>query len=422
MDNELPELELTTSYDHSPLAPEVLSLFDEWEEEGRLGFTALPGDMELLKLSLDLAKSLGRIASHMAVAGIGGSSLGLRALLGAFPAKAAEGSGVTVLDSPDSGMLGRLMRDLDPESSLLTVITKSGGTAETMAIFLSLYRWISSASGGQDRITAVTDPEKGDLRRLVSDLGLHSLPVPPNVGGRFSVMSPVGLFPAAFAGIDVKALLEGAGRILREFRRNGADSLAARTAAAFLSNFSTHPVHAFFCYDDRLYATGLWFAQLWAESLGKKLDLSGDVVHTGQTPLACRGPADQHSLVQLFMEGPMDKTVTIVTTPASGEGPVIPPGFFEYPSMDYLKGLSPDRLRVEEAAATGRALEERGLPVSYLKLGAMDEQSLGELMMTLEIATVLAGLSLGIDPLDQPGVERGKVLTYRALGRPGYVD
>lgn len=414
------ELVFKTSYDFAPLPDRIIDVFNEWKEGGKLGFMDLPGDSELLSETLGLVDTVRGYADRMIVCGIGGSSLGLRALLSAFSKTLDEKAKVIVADSPDSGFISSLTRCMNPDRTLVTVITKSGGTAETISVFLSLYRWIAESANGEKGITVITDPEKGDLRRLANDRKWSSLPVPPSVGGRFSVLSPVGLFPAAFAGIDVKALLQGALAVAVDFSERGTASLAAAIAAGFVSNFSRYPVHVFFPYEDRLFDTALWFSQLWAESLGKKMDLSGRPTVTGQTPLACRGPADQHSLVQLFMEGPRDKTVTILTTPPDRNAPQIPGGFEEYPSLAYLSGLTSDELRTAEASATGKAFEENDIPVSYIEMKKLDERSLGELIMSLEIATVLAGLALDINPLDQPGVERGKILTYAALNRPGY--
>jgi glucose-6-phosphate isomerase len=418
LESEIDCLKYVTTFDFQHLSGDVVAEFERWESEDRLGFMQLPAENELLELSKELASRLRERTRMMLVAGIGGSSLGLRALLAAFP---EYDRSVRVVDSPDSRQLAVIRTNNDPKECCLTVITKSGGTAETLSIFMSLHDWIHSATG-DELIIAVTDPEKGDLRRLAKDRSWSSLPVPPNVGGRFSVLSPVGIFPAAYAGIDVDGLMAGAGAVVSDFRDRGAGSMAAVLAASMLANFHSHPVHAMFTYDDRLIETGFWFAQLWAESLGKKQNLHGNTVHVGQTPLSCRGPADQHSLVQLFMEGPMDKAVTILTTPEMKDPDPMPSGFEEYPSLSYLTGMAPDRLRVTEAIATGRALEERGVPVSYLALEKLDERTLGAVLMTYEIATVLAGLALGVDPLDQPGVERGKILAYEALGRPGYGD
>ncbi len=412
-----PLLDYRTSYDASPLPENVLKRFNDWMESGKLGFMELPENTALFQDTLELAHEIEKSSDRMIVCGIGGSSLGLKALLGAME---KSQSGVSVVDSPDSRMLEKLMSRLNPDSTALAVITKSGGTAETMSIFLTLYRWLRESRDADSRIIAITDPRKGDLRRLALDRAWNSLPVPNSVGGRFSVLSPVGLFPAAFAGIDIKSLLQGALAVSEDYFENGSDSVTARIAAGYLHNFKIRPVHVFFPYDDRLYDTALWFAQLWGESLGKRTDLSGNEVFTGQTPLACRGPADQHSLVQLFTEGPRDKTVTILTTPGDSSAARIPGGFNDYPSIAYLEGRTPDDLRLAEAEATGKALEEVGIPVSYIKMRSLDEHSLGELLMSLEIATVLTGIALNINPLDQPGVELCKVLIYKAMNRPGY--
>jgi len=418
---ESPEIDFRTSFEHQPLNKAAVDLFCSWEETGRLGFMDLPYNVELLDESIRLAEDVKAFTDRMIVCGIGGSSLGLKALLSVFCNDPAREEKVIVADSPDSGLIGNISESLNPDRTSLTVITKSGGTAETMSIFLSLYEWIAGSCNGERGIIAVTDREQGDLRRLARDRKWLTLPVPQSVGGRFSVLSPVGLFPASFAGIDVKSLICGARVIADDFRKRGSSSVAARIAAAFLHNFSEYPVHVLFPYNDRLFAAALWFSQLWAESLGKKNNLSGDTVNLGQTPLACRGPADQHSLVQLFMDGPPDKTVTMITTPPDRDAPGLPGGFEGYSSISYLKGITTDDLRDAEASATGKALEENGLPVSYIGLKSLDERAVGELLMAFEIATVLTGLALDINPLDQPGVERGKILTYETLNRPGYV-
>ena len=419
MEDREPKLIFRTSYGYEPLNGGVYRTFNDWRKRGKLGFLDLPGDRKLYKASEGLASEMKNRADRMVVCGIGGSSLGLRALLDAFTDSFGV-SRVVVADSPDSSLAEEIKEDLDPSRTALTVVTKSGGTAETMSLFLSFHEWISGSPDWKKRIVAVTDPEKGDLRKLARDNGWSALPVPQNVGGRFSVNSPVGLFPAIFAGIDAEEVLEGSAAVLRDFDSHGDESLAGRIAAAFVHNFFDYKVHPFFVYSSRLYSTAQWFSQLWAESLGKKLNSSGEIVNYGQTPLACEGPADQHSLVQLFMEGPPDKTVTIVTVPPAKDAAGLQGGFTEYSSLAYLEGRTLDELRNAEAEATGKALEETGAPVSYMNMKALDERSLGELFMALEIATVLAGISMGVEPMDQPGVERGKVLTYSAMGRPGY--
>ncbi|MCK5785535.1 MAG: glucose-6-phosphate isomerase [Candidatus Sabulitectum sp.] len=406
--------DFTTDYRWENVSEKAFDLFYAWRKEGRLGFLELPFNMKLGSDTRELAERYSSSRETLFVAGIGGSSLGLRAILSALD----EGTGgkVVVVDSPDSKVIGRAVAAYHRKNSAISVITKSGGTAETLSIFMELRRIL----GRETPVAAVTDPDRGELRKLALSRDWDTLPVPSNVGGRFSVLSPVGLFPAAFAGIDTAELLSGAAAVVEDFDARGSESLAGRITGAFLSKFKSHPVHVFMPYSDLLYDTALWFAQLWAESLGKAEDLSGNAVHAGQTPLACRGPADQHSLVQLFMEGPKDKTVTILTegSPVSSEPQ--PGEFSSVPTMGYLEGRSPDELRMAEAEATATALSERGLPMSRISISGISAEYLGQIFMSLEIATALAGLALGVDPLDQPGVERGKILTYQAMGREGY--
>jgi glucose-6-phosphate isomerase len=402
------------SFDHPRISRDTVDRFHQFRKQGRLGFMELPGNRSLLDASVEMASRAASMGNTMLVCGIGGSSLGLRALLSALGT--SSGRSVRVLESPDTRLLRDVTETCDPSDTVLAVITKSGGTSETLSLFMKLHPWL----GNDSRVFAVTDPERGDLRKLATDRGFHTLPVPPAVGGRYSVLSPVGLFPAAFAGIDVKAVLCGAGEVMNDFLENGPDSSAGRVAAAYLNHFHSHPVHVFMPYTDHLYDTALWFAQLWAESLGKARNLDGTPTCTGQTPLACRGPSDQHSLVQLFMEGPMDKMFTIVGETPPEKGMALPGPYAAYPSMAFLEGRSPDELRSAEEEATASALAERGLPVCRLSIPAVSAEVMGALFMLFQIATVLTGLALDVDPLDQPGVERGKILTFRAMGRAGF--
>ena len=401
-------------YDWDRIQTKTLEKFDLWRKQGRLGFLDLPYNLTLHSDTADLAEMYRRKYGILFVAGIGGSSLGLRAILSALDDR--SGGKVVVVDSPDSRVISRAVSETAQGNSVITVVTKSGGTAETLSIFMELRRKL----GNDAPVIAITDPVNGQLRELAEKRGWGTLPVPASVGGRFSVLSPVGLFPAAFAGIDTAGLIKGAADVVEDYDANGIKSLAAVLAGAFLSKFRSHPVHVFMPYSDFLYDTALWFAQLWAESLGKRLDMSGNKVATGQTPLACRGPADQHSLVQLFMEGPADKAVTIVTEGSPEDTAPQPGEFADQPAMNYLEGRSLDVLRMAEADATATALSERGLPVSRIHIPGINANYIGQVFMALEIATVLTGLALGIDPLNQPGVERGKILTYAAMGREGY--
>lgn len=404
--------EFHTSYDHRKLDRSTIEHFHRWREQGRLGFFDLPVQEELQESTRAKAAEYA-VYDTIFVAGIGGSSLGLSAML-SFLGTAAER--ICLTDSPDSLLIRERVEGRKGGKSAICIITKSGGTAETLSIFMELRRLL----GTDTPVIAITDPEKGHLRKLARERSWDTLPVPGNVGGRFSVLSPVGLFPGILAGMDTEGLLRGAETARKDFLEGGEESLAGTVAAAFLSRFETHPVHVFMPYSDRLFGTSQWFAQLWGESLGKARDLKGNTVNRGQTPLACRGPADQHSLVQLFMEGPRDKTMTILSERFKDKGKPVPGEFASVPTMAYLEGRSPDELRAAEADATAEALAERGLPVTRMFLPEISGEYIGQLFMALEIATVLCGLAMNIDPLDQPGVERGKILTYKAMGREGH--
>ena len=316
----------------------------------------------------------------------------------------------------------RLLERLDPSRVLFNVVSKSGSTAETMAQYLAAREWVEEGlEDGQARghFLFTTDPGRGALRRIAQAEEIPALPVPENVGGRFSVLSPVGLLPAAVCGVDVEALLAGAARMEERCRTDVLLENPAGLLATLLHRADTEtgrPIHVFMPYADRLRAVALWFQQLWAESLGK---VRGDG-HVGPTPLASLGASDQHSLVQLFMEGPHDKVVLFVGVEDRAEEVVIPDRHPEIPELAYLGGHGLGELLDVERRATAEALRRRGRPNATFLLPRTDPASLGQLLMLLQIATVYAGALYGVDPLDQPGVELGKTLTYGLMGREGH--
>jgi glucose-6-phosphate isomerase len=268
-----------------------------------------------------------------------------------------------------------------------------------------------------------TDPREGTLRKIAEEDGIPALEVPPNVGGRFSVLSPVGLLPAAVVGVDIDELLAGAAEMARRCLSPELKENPAGLLAALLHDADTRrgaPVHALMPYSDRLRSFAAWFQQLWAESLGKARDREGRKVNAGPTPIAALGATDQHSLLQLFMEGPRDKVVLFMGI-AEVDDPVPIPGIREeHPSLSYLGGHTLAELLETERRATMEALRQEGRPSLSIDLQRLRARALGELFMLFEVATVYAGALYGIDPLDQPGVELGKRLTYGLLGREGF--
>ncbi len=239
--------------------------------------------------------------------------------------------------------------------------------------------------------------------------------MPPPVGGRFSVLTAVGLLPLAAAGFDVAALCEGADEMRKRCeepdpRKNPAALLAA---ALYAYDRRGKKIHVLFPYADALRDLGAWYVQLWAESLGKTEEV-------GPTPLAAVGATDQHSLLQLLMEGPKDKVVAFVTVEDRGEKLGIPAWHAEDPALGYLAGKTLGELIDAEAAGTQAALEAAGRPTLNLRLPRIDARSVGELLFLWEAATAIAGPLFGVDPFDQPGVEASKKITQGLLGRPGF--
>ena len=268
-----------------------------------------------------------------------------------------------------------------------------------------------------------TDPESGPLRSIAEAEGINCLPIPGNVGGRFSVLSPVGLFPAAVAGVDVAALLAGAGMADEYCRTPVLQENPAGLMATLLHRAHSESgasIHVMMPYSERLRSFSFWFQQLWAESLGKAHDLSGNVVHRGPTPLPAVGVTDQHAQVQLFMEGPLDKVVIFLALRRVRREVEIGTHHASVSAAAYLGDHSLRQLMDAEREATAEALRRSGRANMTFEIEDLDASTLGELFMLMSVATVYAGALYHVNPLDQPGVELGKRLTFGLLGREGY--
>ena len=398
---------------------------------GELGFIDLPEDAALLAQTTAFAEQARGRWSDVVVLGIGGSALGPIALRTALrpPAwnqlDAARRGGLPrlhVLDNVDPDTIVATLAALDLRGTLFLVISKSGGTAETMAQYLLVRGLLDGALGdaAREHLVFVTDPEKGSLRPIARREGLAALDIPANVGGRFSILAPVGLLPAALVGVDVTALLAGAADMRR---RCTTDDLTANPAGAFAAlQYLAHErhgraVHVLMPYADPLRDFAAWFVQLWAESLGK---LRPDGTSVGPTPLPALGATDQHAQVQLFMEGPADKTVTFVAVRGREARGPIPALYADVPDLAYLGGHTLGALLDIERRATAGALAARGRPNMTLTLDTVDAWHVGGLVFLLELATAYAGELYGVNAFDQPGVELGKRFTYGMMGRPGF--
>ncbi len=384
---------------------------------GTAGFLTLDADAWELGAAAEAGRRLRGRADVLLVLGIGGSALGARALESALAGAGVGRPRLAVLDTIDPAFVRATLDGVDPSRAAVAVISKSGGTIETAALFRLVLPWLRAAPDWRDRLVFVTDPRRGLLRPLADAWGLTALSVPPDVGGRFSVLTAVGILPAAFLGLDVDGLLAGARRMAAACAtRTLAGNPAWRFAAVHDHWWPDADVTVFYPYCERLRGFGEWFQQLWAESLGKPRDGAEPY---GWTPAAHRGPTDQHSQLQMWQEGPPGRIVTFVGVddPGTDLGP-LPLPEPEDAVVPALADVTFRRLLDAERLGTAAALITAGRPAIDLRLPRVDAPSVGELVVFLEAATAFAGLLRGVDPFDQPGVELGKRIT-RALLEEG---
>ncbi len=403
--------------------------FSRLRASGKVGFADIVSDKSLEDQATGFAHRVKGRYTDVVVLGIGGSALGPIALRTALrpsgwnmlgDAARAGHPRLHVLDNVDPVTIAALLSRLDLSGSLFIVTSKSGGTAETMSQFLIVHDRVAGAGlDPAEHFVFVTDPTQGALRPLAASTSIPALDIPSHVGGRFSVLTPVGTLPAALMGIDVALLLEGARDMVA---RCDDASLAGNPAGIYAmlqwlsSTRNGKSINVMMPYSDPLRDFAAWFIQLWAESLGKQRE---DGSHVGQTPLPALGATDQHSQVQLFMEGPTDKVVTFVGVKDRGVDVAIPHGFKEVTELGYLGGHSLAELIDVEQRATAGALAKRGRPNLTIELERVDAWHVGGFIMLMELATAYGGELYGIDAFNQPGVELGKHFAYALLGRPG---
>lgn len=397
--------------------------------EGVADFLNIPRNAPLLQQSIDFATRTRGRYSDIIVLGIGGSALGPIALKTALrpngwneltPDERDGYPRMHVLDNIDPVTITAVLARVDLARTLFIVTSKSGGTAETMSQFLIAHQRVAAAGlAVADHFVFVTDPANGALRPLAAELKLPALDIPPGVGGRYSVLTPVGTLPAALLGVDVAALLTGAGEMVEWCDES---ELAGNPAGVFASLLYLSDVRhgrvidVLMPYSDALRDFADWFVQLWAESLGKQRD---DGTHVGSTPLPAVGATDQHSQVQLFMEGPPNKVVAFIAVDDHGADITMPSAFAHVTELGYLGGHTLGELINVEQRATAGALAKRGRSNLTMHLDRVDAWHVGALMAMLETATAYAGQMYGVNAFNQPGVELGKQFAYALLGRPG---
>ncbi|HYM02687.1 MAG TPA: glucose-6-phosphate isomerase [Stellaceae bacterium] len=388
-------------------------------DDGSLPLLRLPGRRDDLVELGALAEEYRRRFDHVVVFGTGGSSLGGQTLC----ALADQGFGprqgaprLHFLDNIDPATFAALFAALDPARTGIIAISKSGGTAETMTQLVVALDWLRQALGTAkvgEQVAAITEPRDTPLRRLAKAQGMRVLDHDPGIGGRFSVLSNVGLLPALIAGLDGVALRDGAASVLGAALAASSPRAcepalgAAATVALAERRGITHAV--LMPYVDRLASFGLWFRQLWAESLGKD--------GKGTTPVRAMGTVDQHSQLQLYLDGPANKMFTLVTLDVAGLGGTLAADLAGDPELTYLTGRRMGDLLDAEQRATAASLMRRGRPTRLIHLAALDERNLGALLMHFMLETIIAADLTGVNAFDQPAVEEGKVLAREYLAQ-----
>ncbi|GAB4388323.1 MAG: glucose-6-phosphate isomerase [Thermodesulfovibrionales bacterium] len=367
-------------------------------------------DTSLIK---EIAADIRESAQDFVLLGIGGSALGPKTILEALSPmhNLKKRPRAFIYDNVDPLTLENILSLIDMDKAVFNVVTKSGSTAETMASFMIIHERLRDAAR---QVVATTDPEKGYLRQIAAAKGMRTLPIPEKVGGRYSVLSPVGLLLAEVIGVSSDELLRGA----REMHDRCADPEPWKNPASIFAILlylmyteEKRPINVFIPYSDRLKPLSEWFCQLWAESLGK--------LGIGPTPYPSVGTTDQHSQLQLWMEGPEDKVVVFVKVGDHGADLEIPRVFGDT-GVAYLGGHTIGELMAAEEESTELCLAKKGRPNMTLAVPSLDAYHLGQLFYFLELATAFIGFLYGVNPFNQPSVEEGKDFTYGMMGRKGY--
>lgn len=376
----------------------------EWKD-GSQGWLGCPDDLVALKRIKKLAASFKGYATCL-VLGIGGSDLGARAFWHAMQNDAKGMKLEFAGGNTDPDELAAILKRINLKKTIVNVISKSGETVETMSAFLIVREALIAAVGekkARQQIVATTDEETGTLHELAKREAYATLPVPKNIGGRFSVLTDVGLFPLAVAGINIANALKGAQEIRDAFiDESPTQNDACRYAALHVHADKTlkMPIHVLMPYSERLRVFGQWYRQIWAESLGKE--------NSGPTPIAALGATDQHSQLQLYQAGPKDKVITFIEAESFKSALRVPASARKIASLSYLAGLPLSRIIHAEREATAHALAHDGRANGTISIPNVNETTLGALCMHFEIATAIAGKLYGINTYDQPGVEASK--------------
>lgn len=425
-----------TEKDISALKANIAAAYESVQNgrgKGMMGWTELPYNQDAIVADIvATAKEVRKKFDNFVVLGIGGSALGPMAVFQALchlrhnelPKRSRKAPKFYVEDNVDPERMQALFDVLDLNKTVFNVITKSGSTSETMSQYLIIMDILKQKFGDKagEHIIATTSETKGNLIKIAKTENLKTFFIPESVGGRFSQLCPVGLLPAAVLGINIKQMLQGAAYMDKKCRTQNIKKNPALISAAlqYIAIQKGKNISVMMPYADSLKLMADWYCQLWGESLGKAVDLQGNKVFVGQTPVKALGVTDQHSQVQLYTEGPFDKVVTLIGVGEYRKTVTISEGCEQFPDVHFLSGHTMNELISAEMLATEYALTVKERLNSIIMLPEVNAHTVGELLMFFMLQTAYIGAMLNIDTFNQPGVEEGKNATYALLGRKGY--
>ena len=418
----------------------IISTLNEKKKKGKryiykIPYRNLPFDTKISDDVKDRVDEVKEGCENLVVLGIGGSALGNIALQTALNPymsnlddKRRPGPRLFVFDNIDPAQFSSFLDWVGNKlnKTIFNVISKSGETVETAAQLLIIHELLLDRLGQKalrNQLIATTDPKEGTLHKIAKKLMIRSLEVPDGVGGRFSVLSAVGLFSTAMCGIDIDSLLAGARDMDRRVRRQNLYENPAAIIAAINWHFYNRgkKISVMMPYSYHLKDLADWYRQLWAESLGKKQDLDDYEVHIGPTPIKALGATDQHSQIQLYREGPNDKLFTFLQVLNFGRNRRIGPAPACAPELKYLAGKNLRTLLNSEKRATEYALLQSRRPCLTITFPQVNAYTVGQFIYLYEVATSITGALFNINPYDQPAVQLGKVATFALMGKPGRV-
>ncbi|APF17613.1 Glucose-6-phosphate isomerase [Caldithrix abyssi DSM 13497] len=396
-------------------------------EADTLGFYKLPYKKDVFTEILTFANAARKRFDYYVHLGIGGSALGPIAIHTSLKDSyynLSESPKIFFPDNVDPDWIHDLLKHIDVSRTLFHVVSKSGATAETAATLLYFMKYLKEAlkDNFYKNLIFTTDPVEGLLNVIAREYPIKCFRIPPNVGGRFSVLSPVGLISAAIAGVDIEAIVRGAAEMAQQCDNDDLMQNPAFVFAAvhYLYMKRGKNISVMMPYSNKLRDLADWYRQLWAESLGKRYDVHGNVVEVGQTPVKALGATDQHSQVQLYVEGPNDKVIIFLEVEQFEHNEPLHNYFPQIGEFNYFEGKSLGQLLNYEKQATELALTNNQRPNLTIKFSEVSAENVGAFFFLLEAATAFAGGLLEINAFDQPGVEQGKIATYALMGRKGY--